>query len=198
MNVQPLGDRVVVEREEAKATTAGGIVLPDTAKDKPQKGKVLAIGDGRITKDGKRRPLQVKVGDDVIFTSYAGDEFKLDGDKKVLLMREDDILAVVSRLSDRRAAWCGRPLRDETNPISIVLEAIGTIGRDAMGQSHRPEQLGFLRIEAKFRRSGQIGRVADRALRDIRPRSMLRPNEPNFQGSPGAVARAGTKRTQFR
>ncbi len=101
MNLKPLGDRVVVEREEAKETTAGGIVLPDTAKDKPQKGKVVAVGDGRITKDGKRRELQVKVGDQVLFTSYAGDEFKIDGDKKVLLMREDDILAV-DRLSDRR------------------------------------------------------------------------------------------------
>jgi len=95
MKIQPLGDRVVVEREEAKSTTAGGIVLPDTAKDKPQKGKVVAIGDGRVAKDGKRRPLQVKVGDQVLFTSYAGDEFKLSGEQKVLLMREDDILAVV-------------------------------------------------------------------------------------------------------
>jgi chaperonin GroES len=96
MNLKPLGDRVVVEREEAKSTTAGGIVLPDTAKDKPQKGKVLAVGEGRITKDGKRKELQVKVGDNVLFTSYAGDEFKLEGDKKVLLMREDDILAVLA------------------------------------------------------------------------------------------------------
>jgi chaperonin GroES len=95
MKIQPLGDRVVVEREEAKEKTAGGIVLPDTAKDKPQRGKVIAVGDGRITKDGKRRPLQVKVGDNVLFTSYAGDEFKLNGDQKVLLMREDDILAVI-------------------------------------------------------------------------------------------------------
>ena len=95
MKLQPLGDRVVVEREEAKDKTAGGIVLPDAAKDKPQKGKVLAVGDGRITKDGKRRELQVKAGDNVLFTSYAGDEFKLEGDKKVLLMREDDILAVI-------------------------------------------------------------------------------------------------------
>ncbi len=94
MNLKPLGDRVVVEREEAKSTTSGGIVLPDTAKDKPQKGKVLAIGDGRITKDGTRRPLQVKVGDHVLFTSYAGEEIKLK-EEKVLLMREDDILAVV-------------------------------------------------------------------------------------------------------
>lgn len=95
MNIQPLGDRVVVEREEAKQTTAGGIVLPDTAKDKPQQGKVVAVGEGKVFKDGQRRPLQVKVGDKVIFTSYAGDEFKLNGDQKVLLMREDDILAVV-------------------------------------------------------------------------------------------------------
>jgi chaperonin GroES len=95
MKIQPLGDRVVVEREEAKSTTAGGIVLPDTAKDKPQKGKVVAVGDGRVAKDGKKRALQVKVGDSVLFTSYAGDEFKIDGEKKVLLMREDDILAVI-------------------------------------------------------------------------------------------------------
>jgi chaperonin GroES len=97
MNLKPLGDRVVVEREEAQEKTAGGIVLPDTAKDKPQRGKVLAVGEGRITKDGKRRELQVKVGDQVLFTSYAGDEFKINGDKKVLLMREDDILAVVEK-----------------------------------------------------------------------------------------------------
>lgn len=94
MNLKPLGDRVVVEREVAQEKTAGGIVLPDTAKDKPQRGKVVAVGDGRITKDGKRRELQVKVGDQVLFTSYAGDEFKVGG-QKVLLMREDDILAVV-------------------------------------------------------------------------------------------------------
>jgi chaperonin GroES len=95
MKLVPLNDRVVVEREEAKQTTAGGIVLPDTAKDKPQQGKILAVGEGRMNKDGKRRPLQVKVGDTVLFTSYAGDEFKLPEGKKVLLMREDDILAVV-------------------------------------------------------------------------------------------------------
>ena len=95
MKFQPLGDRVVVEREEAKGTTAGGIVLPDNAKDKPQKGKVVAVGDGKVTKDGKRKPLQVKIGDHVLFTSYAGEEFKINGDQKVLLMREEDILAVI-------------------------------------------------------------------------------------------------------
>ena len=99
MKLQPLGDRVVVEREEASQTTAGGIVLPDTAKDKPQKGTVLAVGDGRVNKDGKRQPLQVKVGDAVLFTSWAGDEFKQhQHDTKpdaILLMREEDILAVL-------------------------------------------------------------------------------------------------------
>jgi chaperonin GroES len=72
--------------------------LPDTAKDKPQKGKVIAVGEGRITKDGKRRELQVKVGDSVLFTSYAGDSVNLPGiDKRVILMREDDILAVIEK-----------------------------------------------------------------------------------------------------
>ena len=92
--LKPLGDRIVVKALEAETTSPGGIVLPDTAKDKPQKGKVIAIGDGRITKDGKRRELQVKVGDNILFTSYAGEEIKLQ-DEKVLLMREDDILAVI-------------------------------------------------------------------------------------------------------
>jgi chaperonin GroES len=95
MKLQPLGDRVVVERDEAKGTTAGGIVLPDTAKDKPQKGKVIAVGDGRVTKDGKRRPLQIKVGDNILFTSYAGEEIRWEGEQKAFLMREDDILAVI-------------------------------------------------------------------------------------------------------
>ena len=95
MALKPLGDRVVVEREEAKDTTAGGIVLPDTAKDKPLKGKVVAVGDGRITKDGKRRDLQVKVGENVLFTSYAGNEVTVDG-TEYLIMSEDDVLAVVN------------------------------------------------------------------------------------------------------
>jgi chaperonin GroES len=94
MNLKPLGDRLVVQRQEAGEKTGGGIILPDTAKEKPQIGKVLAVGDGRVLKDGKRKELQVKKGDKVLFTSYAGDEFKM-GDEKVLLMREEDILAVL-------------------------------------------------------------------------------------------------------
>jgi chaperonin GroES len=95
MKVKPLGDRVVVKRQEAEEKTAGGIVLPDSAKNKPQQGKVLSVGDGRMLKDGSRRGLQVKVGDNVLFTAWAGDEYKARGADNILLMREEDILAVV-------------------------------------------------------------------------------------------------------
>ncbi len=92
--LQPLGDRVVVEREEAESKTAGGIVLPDSAKDKPSRGTVIAIGDGRLLDSGERSKLQVKVGDKVLFTSYAPETIKL-GEDELLLMREEDILAVI-------------------------------------------------------------------------------------------------------
>lgn len=94
MQLQPLGDRVVVEREESETKTSGGIVLPDSAKNKPARGKVVSVGDGRLTDDGKRVALQVRVGDRVLFSSYAGDEFKVS-DQELLLMREEDILAVI-------------------------------------------------------------------------------------------------------
>jgi chaperonin GroES len=92
--LQPLGDRVVVEREESEAKTAGGIVLPDTAKDKPARGTVISVGEGRLLDDGSRHPLQVKPRDRVIFSSYAGEQFKV-GDQELLLMREEDIFAVI-------------------------------------------------------------------------------------------------------
>jgi chaperonin GroES len=95
MKIKPLGDRIVIKRFEAQERTAGGIVLPDSAKDKPQKGKVLAVGPGKLVKDGTRRPLQVKVGDTVLFTNWAGDEFKESRGDNVLLMREEDVLAVI-------------------------------------------------------------------------------------------------------
>jgi chaperonin GroES len=95
MNIKPIGDRVLVEREEAEEKTAGGIVLPDKAKEKPQKGKVLAVGDGKLNKSGNRTPLQVKKGDTIYFTAWAGDEYK-SGEKNLLLMREEDILAIVN------------------------------------------------------------------------------------------------------
>lgn len=88
----PIGDRVVLKREEAESKTAGGIVLPDTAKNKPQKGEVIAVGDGHVKNDGTRVPLSVKAGDRVIFSSYAGDEIRV-GDEEFLLLRESDILA---------------------------------------------------------------------------------------------------------
>ena len=94
MKVRPLGDRIVVRREEAEEKTAGGIVLPDAAKNKPQRGKVLAVGAGKQLKDGSRKELQVKVGDNVIFTAWAGDEVK-DKEGTILIMREEDVLAVV-------------------------------------------------------------------------------------------------------
>jgi chaperonin GroES len=96
MNVRPLGDRLVIRRFESDEKTAGGIILPDTAKNKPQKGKVLAVGQGRMLKDGSRRALQVKPGDTVLFTTWAGDEFKDRGhEANILIMREEDVLAVI-------------------------------------------------------------------------------------------------------
>lgn len=92
--LQPLGDRVVVEREASLEKTAGGIVLPDSAKDKPARGTVISVGEGRLLDDGSRSTMQVAVGDRVLFTSYAGETFKVD-DEELLLMREDDILAVI-------------------------------------------------------------------------------------------------------
>lgn len=93
LKIVPLYDRIVLKRQEAESKTAGGIVLPDTAKDKPQKGTVVSVGDGHVTKDGKRHPLTLKVGDRVIFSSYAGDEISV-GEEDYLLLRESDVLAV--------------------------------------------------------------------------------------------------------
>jgi chaperonin GroES len=96
MNLKPLGDRIVVQRVEAQEKTKGGILLPDAAKQKPQRGKVMAVGPGQLSKDGKRRPLEVKVGDTILFTNWAGDEFKESRAKnEILLMREEDVLAVL-------------------------------------------------------------------------------------------------------
>ena len=93
-NITPLGDKVLVKRLEAEEKTAGGIVLPDTAKEKPKEGKVIATGSGKLLDDGKRGDFTVRKGDRILFTSYAGTEVKLDGEE-YLLMSEDDILAVV-------------------------------------------------------------------------------------------------------
>lgn len=94
MKVEPLGDNVVVKRVEADQTTAGGIVLPDSAQEKPAQGRVLSVGDGRLLKDGSRAPSQVKEGDRVLFSSYAGTEISVD-DEELLIMNEADILAIL-------------------------------------------------------------------------------------------------------
>jgi len=94
VKLQPLNDRVVVEREEEEEKTTGGLYLPDTAKEKPSRGRVIAVGNGRLLDDGKRSPLQVKPGDRVLFTTYGPDQVKL-GEEEYLLMREEDILAVI-------------------------------------------------------------------------------------------------------
>lgn len=94
VNLQPLGDRLVVQRDESEEITSGGIVLPDSAKDKPARGIVLSIGEGRMLKDGTRAAMQIKEGDRIIFTSYGPEEMKV-GDNEYLLMREDDVLAVI-------------------------------------------------------------------------------------------------------
>lgn len=95
MKIRPLHDRVLVKRlEEQVETTKGGIIIPDTAKEKPQQGKVIAAGKGKITDDGKLLPLEVKEGDTILFGKYAGSEVKIDGEEH-LIMREEDILGVV-------------------------------------------------------------------------------------------------------
>jgi chaperonin GroES len=94
MNIRPLHDRVVIRRLEEERTTAGGIVIPDTATEKPIQGEVIAVGKGKILENGESRPLDLKVGDRVLFGKYSGTEVKLDG-KDFLVMREDDIMGVV-------------------------------------------------------------------------------------------------------
>ncbi len=95
MNIKPLADRVVVEPIEQEEVTAGGIILPETAKEKPQQGKIIATGPGRTDDQGKRVEMEVKVGDRVLYAKYSGTEIKLDG-KKLLILRESDILAVLA------------------------------------------------------------------------------------------------------
>lgn len=94
VKIKPLADRVVVKRIEEEEVKKGGIIIPDTAKEKPQKGKVIAVGPGRLDENGKRIPMEVKKGDVVLFSKYAGTEVKID-DEEYLIMREDDILAIL-------------------------------------------------------------------------------------------------------
>jgi chaperonin GroES len=96
MKIRPLQDRVIVKRVEEEGKTKGGIIIPDTAKEKPMEGKVTAVGKGKVLEDGQIHPLDVKAGDRVLFTKYGGTEVKIDGEEH-LIMREDDILGVIEK-----------------------------------------------------------------------------------------------------
>jgi len=94
MKIRSLQDRILVQRVEEEETTAGGIIIPDTAKEKPQEGKVIAVGNGKVTDDGKVHPLDVKAGDRVLFGKYAGTEVRIEGEEH-LIIREDDVLGIM-------------------------------------------------------------------------------------------------------
>jgi chaperonin GroES len=96
MKIRPLQDRIIVKRIEEEEKTKGGIIIPDTAKEKPMEGKVTAVGKGKVMEDGKLHPVDVKVGDRILFGKYAGTEVKIDGEEH-LIMREDDILGVIEK-----------------------------------------------------------------------------------------------------
>src|SRR5262245_17278671 len=101
MNVRPLHDRIIVQRIEEGEQKIGGIIIPDTAKEKPQQGKVIAAGAGKAKDDGKRIPMDVKAGDTILFGKYSGQEIKLDGEEYII-MREDEVLAVIDGASDTK------------------------------------------------------------------------------------------------
>jgi len=96
MKIRPLQDRVIVKRVEEEEKTKGGIIIPDTAKEKPQEGKVIAVGKGKVTEDGKVIPLDVKAGDRILFGKYSGTEIKVEGEEH-LIMREEDILGIIEK-----------------------------------------------------------------------------------------------------
>ena len=101
MKVRPLHDRIIVQRIEEGEQKVGGIIIPDTAKEKPQQGKVIAAGQGKVKDDGKRQPLDVKPGDVILFGKYSGQEIKLDGEE-YLIMREDEVLAVLDQAETKK------------------------------------------------------------------------------------------------
>ena len=94
MKLRPLQDRILVQRVEEETTTKGGIIIPDSAKEKPAEGKVVAVGSGKIAEDGKKIPLEIKTGDRILFGNYSGTEVKIEGEEH-LIMREDDVLAII-------------------------------------------------------------------------------------------------------
>jgi chaperonin GroES len=152
MNVRPLGDRIVVRRAAAEEKTSGGILLPDSAKNKPQRGEVLATGPGRLLKDGSRGSLQVKTGDNVLFTAWAGDEFKQQGsDDPMLIMREEDVLAVLEPFNEAGM--------EEEKPKDRVVERLWKILMGAVVPKASP---------LYDRRTKLIGRRPDVSADEIR------------------------------
>jgi len=95
MNIRPLHDRVIIKREVEQETKKGGIIIPDTAKEKPQQGEVIAVGQGKLTEEGERITPEVKAGDKVLFGKYAGTEYKSEDGEELIILREDDILAII-------------------------------------------------------------------------------------------------------
>ena len=97
MNIQPLGDRVVIKPLKAEEKSKGGIIIPDTAKEKPQEGEVVAVGKGKVLENGTQVPLELKAGDRVLYGKYSGNEIKTADDQELLIMREDDVLAIIKK-----------------------------------------------------------------------------------------------------
>jgi chaperonin GroES len=126
--LRPLGDKILVKRVEAESKTKSGIVLPDSAKEKPKRGKIVAVGDGKRLENGEKAPFTVKKGDEVIFTSYAGTEIKLDGEE-LMIMSEDDVLAVVEKHD-------GNPKSEYRNPKQIRMGKIRISNFDIVSDFH--------------------------------------------------------------
>ena len=120
ISIKPLEDRIVIRQVEAEQTTASGLVIPDTAKEKPQEGEVIAVGPGRVDDNGNRIPVDVKVGDVVIYSRYGGTEVKYDG-QEFQILSSRDVLAVVERCALRTLLFRGRPVRNPPGPPFLVL-----------------------------------------------------------------------------
>jgi len=125
MNVRPLHDRIIVRRLEEGEQRIGGIIIPDTAKEKPQRGRVIAVGNGKVTDDGKKRPLDVQAGDSILFGKYGGQEVKLDGEE-YLIMKEDDVLAVIEAETPKKPAVKGKSESKIKKKIAITKRSKST------------------------------------------------------------------------
>jgi chaperonin GroES len=140
MNARPLRDRIIVQRREEGEQHIGGIIIPDTAKEKPPQGTVIAVGNGKMNDDGKRVPLDVKAGDRILFGKYAGQEIKLDG-QEYLIMNEDDVLAVVESPAElTRTAVKGRVEKRTTKTTTKTSKAIMSKGASIKKEQRKPKR----------------------------------------------------------